>query len=369
MNVFDLYNLIKPMISRSQSSLNELLRSEFKDIQHIKTTSINKNYMFNDQISNKFYNALGISKENLRSLINKYVTSTKNFDSLDPNNIMLMFLMRYGFETGQNVLVKMAYEIFLYKNFYPIFTNYFKYGVDESAFEYFKSTLNSKYELSKQENLYATVDVIGKRNFDKYSEFLYKNSEKDFLLIPVNTKTRLNQFVKELMKVYKPFIEKNKVHLNASRDLEDEEGGTFNDQMYNNNSIDHEFKNRINLFVIHNELPEMFLRKIASGMNKSTLEDVKDIYHNIIMNKDLVDKIADIFIDNRIKNVPIEDKSVINKWILEVSKHKPEDYVLEIDKMIEKYTPELDISQKSSLIEKRKIFILLVYLIILKSKL
>lgn len=365
--VFSLYELVKPNYKKSYDILTSITRQEYQDIQHNKLSSINKNYMLNDQISNKFYNALGITKENLRSLINKYITSTKNFDSLDPNNIMLMFLMRYSNEVRNETMFYMVYEIFLYKNFYPIFTKYFKYGVDESAFEYFKSTLGSKYELSKQESLYATVDVIGKRNIEKYKPSIIGNSEKDFLLLPVNTKTRLNQFTKELMKAYMPFIEKNKVHLNASRELEDEEGGTFNDQTSNNNKLSHDYKNKLLFSIMHDSIPQQLRYNLLNNLKKSTKEDIDKVYNNIIMNKYISDDLINIFVENTPKNRPIEDKQSITFWMEELNKHKPDDYVLQLDKYIEKYTPELDISQKSLLIEKRKMIILMLYMLLLKN--
>lgn len=368
MSVFNLYDKMEPLIASAQVELNKLVRTQYKDIQYIKTTSINKNYMFNDSISNEFYKALGINKETLRSSINKYITSTKNFDSLDPNNILLLFIMRFGMKTGQNVLVKLTYEIFLYKNFYPIFTNYFKYGVDESAFEYFKSQLNNKYELAKQDSLYDALDAIGKRNFDKYSPFIASHSEKDFLLIPVNTKTRINQFIKELMRAYMPFIEKNKVHLNASRDLESEEYGTFNDQTYNNNMISQEYKNKYMFFIIHNDLPESLFKTIASSFKFNNEDDVKEIYKNIIKNKETSEKVVNIFVDNIDKNLHIDDKRIIQNLFLEANKHKASDYMIELDNYIKSNIKDIDESKKSILIEKRKILLILVYLIILRTK-
>lgn len=368
MSVFVLYKEIEPIIASKYHDLMYLVRKEYSDIQHIKTTSINKNYMFNDQISNQFYSIINISKENFRSLINKYVKTTKNFDSLDPNNIMLLFLMRYSLNKGNENNLKMIYEIFLYKNFYPIFNNYFKYGVDESAFEYFKTTLSSKYELSKQENLYATVDIIGKRNLIKYLPSIVGNSEKDFLLLPVNTKTRLNQFVKELMRAYKPFIEKNKVHLNASRDLEDEEGTIYNDQFSNNNKNSLEYKNILSLSIINNEISDNIINYISNITKRNSKDDIKHIYTNIIKNDLYKEKLIDIFIENLDHRFGIDDSRIIKGWVEEINKHKPDVAVKELDKIIISEYPELMNKQKIDLVEKRKIIIFLLFIILRKNK-
>lgn len=365
--IFDIYDNLKDKIRHSETEIKKLLNLEYNDIQYNKTTSMNKNYMFNDIISNKFYNALNITKDILRSLIINNIKSTSNFDSLDPNNILLLFLMRYFKEKHEFNYVTMAYEIFLYKLYYPIFVNYFKYGVDESAFEYFITTLSTKYEITKQDNIYKALDQLGKRNYEKYSSFITSNDERNFLLIPVNTKTRINQFIKELMKAYKPFIETNKIHINASRDLEDEESGTYSDQSTTNNQILNEYKNRLKTSILHDEIPKQIRYNMLKLFKKSDQHDI-DIIYNLIKDKKINSShVIDVFVNNIKLNTEYNDRNMIHDLFENASKFKETEFTKELDAILFNYVDSYKNLPKAELVEKRKILLLLIYLFLLKA--
>lgn len=365
--IFEIYNGIKDRIAHAENEIKRLLSIEYNDIQYNKTTSMNKNYMFNDSISVNFYNALNLTKERLREIITKNIKSTSNFDSLDPNNILLLFLMRYFKEKHEFNYVTMAYEIFLYKLYYPIFVNYFKYGVDESAFEYFITTLSTKYEITKQDNIYKALDQLGKRNYDKYSPFITGNNEHNFLLIPVNTKTRINQFIKELMRAYKPFIETNKIHINASRDLEDEESGTYSDQLTTNNQLLNEYKNRLKTIILHDELPKQIRYNMLKLFKKSNHHDI-DIIYSLIKDKDTnIANIIDIFVNNIKLNTTHTDRNMIQELFEDASKFKETPFTKDLDDILFSYIESYKTLPKAELVEKRKILILLIYLFLLKA--
>lgn len=368
MSAIILYDKLKPMIEKNQRQLTHLAEKEYKDIQFNKTTSMNKNYMFNDSISNNFYHTLGISKEGLRQLISQHVKSTNNFDSLDPNNLMLIFIIRYALSHNLHKLAEMTYEIFVYKIFYPVFTNYFKYGIDENAFEYFKSTLSLKFEISKEENIYAVIDNIGKRNFIKYKNSFTSNTEKDLLLLPVNLKTRINQVIKNIMSAYTKYLNTNKVYVNASRDIENEDGDIFNDQTSNNNNKLVEYKNRLKLFLIHNDIHENLLVALSKSCEKITLNDIQYLYKNVIKNPEYKDKLIDHFVENLNPEYEINDIKILSKIIPETEKYKPDLFMQEIDKILYRVIPNLNTLPKKDLTERRKALIFILFLILSRSK-
>lgn len=365
--IFDLYKALIPNIKNEEQSLKKLIEIEYNDIQYIKTTSMNKNYMFNDSISVKFYNLLKLNKEDFRKLILSVVKSTSNFDSLDPNNMLLMFLMRYFKALHDIKYLKMVYEIFLYKLYYPLFNTYFKYGVDESAFEYFVSTLSTKFEITKQDNIYKALDQLGRKNLETYSIYLEKEDEKSFLLLPVNTKSRINQFLKEIMKYYVVFIEKNKIHINASRDHEDDERGSFNDQIRNDNQVFHEYKNRLKMSILHDDLPPVMRKNILKLFKKSTEHDIEFIYNYLKYKDTDIDKISDVFVDNIDKSKDFNDSRQIHFLFDEAGKFKDTEFTIALDKILHNMGDAYKETPKSELVEKRKILILILHLFLLKA--
>ena len=94
-NIFDAYNIIKPIFKSKIKDLKYLISVEYKSIQHIKHTSYSDNYMFNDRISEKFYNSLGMSKTDFKNIIDNNIDKNKfkNYRMSDPNNKLFQFLI------------------------------------------------------------------------------------------------------------------------------------------------------------------------------------------------------------------------------------------------------------------------------------
>lgn len=368
-NVFDLYEKVKPHYEKAFPTLTILARNEFKEIAHIKTTDMNKNYMFNDKISSKFYDALGFQKNTLAALISQYVKSTNNFDSLDANNIMLQFLMRYALQKGNSVVMRYAFEIFTYKIYYPVWNIYFKYGIDIPSFEYFKTTLNSKFYLARVNTIYDAVDAIANKYLETYEKIITSKDEQEFLRMPVNMKTRLNQFVKQIMSEYTEYLKTNKVHLNAAIEIDNEgdEEGVFSTQSTNNNQQDVEYKNRLSHALMHTDLEHSALQQQATAFKKSTLKDVEMIYHKILKNYYYNEFLSSLFIDYRTKTVDIKSSKTILDWIINCKKNNITPEIAMLDKVIFEEIPEYKSLTKTELAEKRCITVILLYRFLLKA--
>lgn len=365
-DIFRVYNIIKPLIAKREKEFKVIINKEFKTIQQIKTTSMNENYLFNDVISAQFYRLLDMDKLTFKKIIDANVKCTNNYDSKDANNVLLLLLGRYALETKQDLLYHVMIQMLAYKIYFPVFTKYFKFGVDESAFKYFANTLPKKFDIARFENIYGVVDDKAKAVAGKYIDDVRGKNAAKLLLIPVHIKTRLNQFFKQLLGAYKRFIQTNKIHLNSSRDLENEEGDTFNDQGRNNNSLDLEYKNRLHLALIHMELPDNMKYSILHRFHRSSKNDV-DLIYKLIKHDDEIDNICKIFIEMRDQSVRVDDKSIILKWDVELGKYSESEVNDRIDALLFKYIPEYAKLEKKALIEKRKIFITLIYCFFIKA--
>ena len=366
-DVFDLYKMIKVLIHKHEHELKKLINKEYKDIQYIKTTSMNENYMFNDSISNNFYKTIGLTKDQLKQLISQYVTITNNYDSLDANNILLLFLIRYGLENNDHMFTLATYEIFAYKLYYPIFNTYFPHGVDENAFAYFKSSIGDRSDLTKFDTIYGVIDKLAHGAFNTYKKDIMGKSDKHFLLLPVHLKTRYNQSLKGIMQKYTPFIANNKVYLNSSRELEskDEDDESYTDQNRNNNNAYYEQKNKLAFALIHRDIPHIYIESLKHKFQKISGPEIYEIYGKIIKNKDIADSLSSAYIEyGPSNNIEVDSIKFYNEWFNQVGSYQSNLQQEVLDKFIINHLSDVNINNKKEMVERRRIILTMLYLLI-----
>ena len=372
-NIFEAYNIIKPIFKSKLNDLKYLISIEYKNIQHIKHTNYSDNYMFNDRISEKFYNALGMSKTDFKNIIDNNIDKNKfkNYRMSDPNNMLFQFLMRYGYEINNEILVLTSYEIYGYKLFYSDFVKYFRYGIDESKFKMFTSTLSNKFYLGKPNinTIYDAIDEIMRINLNTYKKDIQGNNEKLFLDFPEAIRTRINNFLNKTYNEYSQFLKKKTLFLNASIDIENKEDeSSFNTQTLNDNSESNNFKNQLELLLIqssdlnHHILDSIINYNIFKHKNCKVDKDfVYNIYHKIIKNNSFHKRIAEVFIENKPEGISISNKLKILSYWLSLTNTRTNNSINELDSLIFKAIPEYETLDKTVLYDVRKILLFLIF--------
>lgn len=156
-----------------------------------------------------------------------YSSPASLFKNLTAFRVILILMMRYYMEKGQNDKLEVCCAYMGYSMFYSTFTKFFKYGLRKETMVYTVGTLTNKHKLKQTGSVDGLLTYGVHKCLDTYKQKVMNATDSELIYVIQQFKSRLSGYFKDIAdKYYKN--DKNKDAVFASSDrIEGEDGTNF----------------------------------------------------------------------------------------------------------------------------------------------
>ena len=220
-----LYPKVKSVLSnkRNQDKFNEIVSTYVdKNIDRLSTIGPTKRLIFTDGDRNKVFNLIGLTPEQIDTIVKKSPSIKENTNAGNAFNIIMALVIRF-FAINKNTKYKNSAVLYIALSMYSsIHRKYFKYEPNEQIVAYTINQMSEKFKLKQTGNLLQAIVETSVRSDEHYAKQIIRGNDKDIVDYILSIKTRLNGFMKNFTKEFMKQHEL-KNYLNFETDNEDEE--------------------------------------------------------------------------------------------------------------------------------------------------
>lgn len=223
-----LLHKLEPDIKKSLSNQNTIktlqtIISQYLDSNVNKLTTSGPIYrtVFIDSEFNKFYNALNINPDDIRSILNESSYIKKQWQIMNnPFNTLSVLCIRH-FIITKNEQMKKFMIIYFTLSMYPsLHSKYFKYEPNKAIMDYTIENLSTKYKVRNSETFYHALIDTSFVCTDTYEKNIIRCTDKDIVDYVHAIKTRLNAMMKNIALMFYE-NEKKGSYMNETEDSND----------------------------------------------------------------------------------------------------------------------------------------------------
>lgn len=220
-----LYPKVKTVLSnkRNQDTFNSFVNGYVdRNTDRLSTIGPTKRLIFSDGDRNKVYNLIGLTPEQIKTIVKKSPSIKEDTNAGNPFNIIMALIIRF-FTLTKNQKYKNSALLYLSLSMYSsIHRKYFKYEPNEQIMAYTINQMSNKFKIKQTGNLLQAIVETVVRSDDHHVKNIVRGNDKDIVDYVLSIKTRLNGFMKNITNEFMKQHE-SKNYLNYETDNEDED--------------------------------------------------------------------------------------------------------------------------------------------------
>ena len=201
----ELYKTVESSIELNERKLRRAYSKMLYDfITHYADSNIcTARKSFSDKQMNEIINYTGNNSKYYANYIKEYSVNPNWRNINDPNNLVLMLLIKYNVVNKMDKYGELLTVLLMYKMLSGVLLKFFPTGCSEGIMSYTLSSFSNKYLLGKNSgDLTKTITEMAKSHFHTYKNNLKKNDDKLLFDYLIYARNRINSFVKNIATNY-----------------------------------------------------------------------------------------------------------------------------------------------------------------------